>query len=65
MSEAPAPSGRRLGPPFGVPEGQGATFVELFFDLVFVFALTEVTALTVEHLDWEGAARSLLIFWMI
>ena len=54
-----------MGPPFTVPEGQGATFVELFFDLVFVFALTEVTALTLEHLDWQGAARSLLIFWMI
>lgn len=65
MSEVAAPSGRRLGPPFTAPEGQSATFVELFFDLVFVFALTEVTALTVEHLDWEGAARSLLIFWMI
>ncbi len=25
------------------PEDQGATFVELFFDLVFVFAVTEVT----------------------
>ena len=30
-----------------------------------MFALTEVTALTLEHLDWEGATRSLLIFWMI
>ena len=25
---------RRLGPPFTAPEGQSATFVELFFDLV-------------------------------
>ena len=65
MTEKPAPAQRRLGPPFTAPEGQSATFVELFFDLVFVFALTEVTALTLEHLDWEGAARSLLIFWMI
>ena len=65
MSEVAAPSRRRLGPPFTAPEGQSATFVELFFDLVFVFALTEVTALTLEHLDWSGAARSLLIFWMI
>jgi low temperature requirement protein LtrA len=64
MIEAVAPK-RRLGPPFTGPEGQSATFVELFFDLVFVFALTEVTALTLEHLDWEGALRSLLIFWMI
>ncbi len=60
------PSSRwRLGPPYTAPEGQSATFVELFFDLVFVFALTEVTALTLEHLDWSGTARSLLIFWMI
>ena len=65
MSEAVAPARRRLGPPFTGPEGQRATFVELFFDLVFVFALTEVTALTLGHLDWEGAIRSLLIFWMI
>ena len=59
------PAHRRFGPLFTAPEGQSATFVELFFDLVCVFALTEVTALTLEHLDWEGAARSLLIFWMI
>ena len=65
MAEAGTVSGRRLGPPFTAPEGQSATFVELFFDLVFVFALTEVTALTLEHLDWSGAARSALIFWMI
>ena len=65
MSEVLAPAQRRLGAPFDAPAGQGATFVELFFDLVFVFALTEVTALTLHHLDWEGAARSLLIFWMI
>ena len=65
MSEAVALARRRLGPPFTGPEGQRATFVELFFDLVFVFALTEVTELTLEHLHWEGAMRSLLIFWMI
>ncbi len=51
--------------PLLAPEGQGVAFVELFFDLVFVFALTEVTALAVERLDWEGAAKSLLIFWMV
>jgi low temperature requirement protein LtrA len=65
MAEVAGPAQRRLGPPFSAPAGQGATFVELFFDLVFVFALTEVTALTLHDLDWEGAARSVLIFWMI
>jgi low temperature requirement protein LtrA len=37
----------------------------LFFDLVFVFAVTQVTVLTAHHLDPVGVARSLLLFWMI
>ena len=66
MRTSPTRAARtRLGPPFTAPEGQGATFVELFFDLVFVFAITEVTARTLEHLNWGGAAQSALIFWMI
>ena len=47
------------------PEAQSVTFVELFFDLVFVFAVTQVTVLTVEHLDAGGVARSAVIFWLI
>jgi len=47
------------------PGGQSATFVELFFDLVFVFALTEVTHFAVTHLDPGGVARTILIFWLI
>jgi low temperature requirement protein LtrA len=47
------------------PEGQGATFVELFFDLVFVFAVTQVTHYTAEHLDLGGILRSVLVFWLI
>jgi low temperature requirement protein LtrA len=47
------------------PEAQAVTFVELFFDLVFVFAVTQVTALTADHLTWSGIARSLLLFWLI
>lgn len=44
---------------------QGATFVELFFDLAFVFAVTEVTAFTTHHLDAAGVARAALVFWLI
>ena len=51
--------------PLHAPTGQPVTFVELFFDLVFVFAVTQVTALTVHHLDAAGVAHSLLIFWLI
>jgi low temperature requirement protein LtrA len=47
------------------PGPQSVTFVELFFDLVFVFAVTQVTALTAHHLDPAGVLRSLLLFWLI
>ena len=35
--------------------------LELFFDLVFVFALTQVTALMSEHPTWEGLGQGLLV----
>lgn len=44
---------------------QGVTFVELFFDLVFVFALTQITKIVVEDLTWAGAAEAVVVFWMI
>ncbi|HEX2576784.1 MAG TPA: low temperature requirement protein A, partial [Aquihabitans sp.] len=47
------------------PQAQSVTFVELFFDLVFVFAVTQVTVLTAHHLDAAGVAQSGLIFWLI
>jgi len=47
------------------PESQGADFVELFFDLVFVYAITRVTALTAHHLDPLHVLRSVLVFWLI
>lgn len=44
---------------------QAVTFVELFFDLVFVFAVTQVTVLTAYDLTGAGVLRAVLIFWMI
>jgi low temperature requirement protein LtrA len=42
--------------------------LELFFDLVFVFTLTQLTRLVADELDWTGAARVALmlgiILWM-
>jgi low temperature requirement protein LtrA len=35
--------------------------VELFFDLVFVFAFTQVTTLWLEHETWGGLVRGLLV----
>jgi low temperature requirement protein LtrA len=37
------------------------TPLELFFDLVFVFAITQVTALLVHHPTWGGVLRGLLM----
>ncbi len=44
---------------------QAVTFVELFFDLVFVFAITQLTALTAHDLTPEGILRSILLGWLI
>ncbi len=52
-------------PSFTIDEDQGATFVELFFDLVFVFAITQVTALIHHDLTMEGIGKAVLVFWMI
>jgi len=43
------------------------TPLELFFDLVFVFALTQVTGFLTDHLSWtgmlEGAALLVVLWW--
>lgn len=47
-------------------EEYGASTLELFFDLVFVFAVTQVSHLLLENLDWNGAlhsAMALLVVW--
>lgn len=35
--------------------------LELFYDLVFVFALTQVSHLLLEHLGWAGAGQAALV----
>ena len=42
-------------------EEQRVTPLELFFDLVFVFALTQVTALMSVTPTWQGVARGMLV----
>jgi len=46
-------------------DGQSVTFVELFFDLVFVFAVTQLTVLTAHDLTPGGILRSILLGWLI
>jgi low temperature requirement protein LtrA len=44
------------------PENPGrATFLELFFDLVFVFALFRLSQKLLERLDWNGALHTLVL----
>ena len=41
-------------------EEQRATSLELFYDLVFVFAITQISHLLLEHLSWDGVGQSLV-----
>ena len=43
------------------PDSGTVTFPELFFDLVFVFAITQISQLLVEHYDVRGAAQATLL----
>ncbi|WP_102158490.1 low temperature requirement protein A [Zhihengliuella halotolerans] len=36
--------------------------VELFFDLVYVFAIIQLSHLLIHHLSWEGAAQTVVVF---
>jgi low temperature requirement protein LtrA len=46
-------------------EEQAATFLELFFDLVFVFAVTQLAHHLVEHLDLRGVGETLLLLLVV
>jgi low temperature requirement protein LtrA len=41
------------------------TPLELFFDLVFVFALTQVTAFMADELSWQGILRGALVLMLL
>jgi len=46
-------------------EGERVTPLELFFDLVFVLAITQCTALMYHHPTWSGLAQGLLVLGML
>jgi low temperature requirement protein LtrA len=46
-------------------EDQAVTTLELFFDLVFVFALTQITALMADELTWHGVQRGVLLIGLL
>src|SRR5918993_6029910 len=44
---------------------QHATTLELFYDLVFVFAITQVAHLLLDHLTWTGAGQATLVLLVV
>jgi low temperature requirement protein LtrA len=46
-------------------EGERVTPLELFFDLVFVLAFTQCTALMADHPSWTGLAQGLLVLGVL
>jgi low temperature requirement protein LtrA len=56
-----AASARNLLRPRGGHESAKVTYVELFFDLVFVFAVTQLSHLLLQHFSLTGAFETLLL----
>jgi low temperature requirement protein LtrA len=54
----------RFARPRGADE-QRATPLELFYDLVFVFAITQISHHLLEHLTWAGAGQSGLLLMVV
>jgi low temperature requirement protein LtrA len=46
-------------------EGEQVSPLELFFDLVFVLAITQCTQFMSNHPTWEGVARGLLVLGLL
>jgi low temperature requirement protein LtrA len=63
MSTEAAPARRRLNPT--MRDGETVTPLELFFDLVFVLALTQCTALMSHEPTWTGIAKGLLVLGVL
>ena len=51
--------------PITSPDDQSATFIELFFDLVFVFSVTQIVGLLHDGLTWIAVAQALIVFWLV
>ena len=51
--------------PVSSPSDQKVTFVELFFDLVFVFCVTQVVSLLHDGVTWRAVGEAVLVFWLV
>jgi low temperature requirement protein LtrA len=63
--EAARESARRSRFQAALREGERVSPLELFFDLVFVLAITQCTALMIHHPTWDGLAQGLLVLGVL
>jgi low temperature requirement protein LtrA len=61
--EGLAPGAPRSGP--GALSERRTSPVELLWDLVFVFAITQVTTLLTNHLTWTGLGEAMLVLALV
>jgi low temperature requirement protein LtrA len=61
-TETPTRSHRFAG---ALREGERVSPLELFFDLIFVLALTQSTTLMYHNLSWEGLAQGILVLALL
>ena len=52
-------------PTFVKPDQQTVNFVELFFDLIFVFSITQVVNILHQEISWMVILQLILIFWLV
>jgi low temperature requirement protein LtrA len=66
-AERPGPQHRHHAPRLSAVrrEGERVTPLELFFDLVFVLAITECTTLMSHHPTWAGLGQGLLVLGVL
>jgi low temperature requirement protein LtrA len=55
----------RFQRPRDTADEQRTTTLELFFDLVFVFAITQISHLLASHLSWAGLGQSALVLLVV
>jgi low temperature requirement protein LtrA len=63
--DAPSPGAPPGPPPDALEEERRTSPLELLWDLVFVFAITQVTTLLSGDLSWAGFGRSMLVLALI
>ena len=51
--------------PVATPANQPVTWVELFFDLIFVFSVTQLVGLLHSGFTWASVGQVALVFWFV